>query len=400
MRLLFIFLLASMGIDRIDLAGGILDFRLTPYIAMGSVLIVYFFTIFVFTEQGRRFRKPEQEYGLLILILCICLLISVTQSGDYILSRNRLLLLFFNIFSAYALIKILSTRSDSEAIFVSAAKLGVWVFFLFDIAQGLNFYFGLTPPLGAAVIDIVPPMYGDLAIRPSGFASDMNLGAFILVTFFFWINRYANSGRIKTAYQMGALTLLALTLSRSGIFALAVMILTGWMYGVYQTGVLKMLKIIALLTIVGAIILVLCIFLFDMNNYAVLLEERLSFSSDDSGGIHFDLIKRGLDVFLHHPFFGAGFGASYLDLVDFFEFDPYSNYHSLFMTSLAETGLFGFLSLMMILLVPLFNARKVSSYGPLLWALLAFNIFYQTIAAPIFWIILPFSWVYCAVKNK
>ena len=50
MRLLFIFLLASMGIDRIDLAGGILDFRLTPYIAMGSVLIVYFFTIFVFID--------------------------------------------------------------------------------------------------------------------------------------------------------------------------------------------------------------------------------------------------------------------------------------------------------------------------------------------------------------
>ena len=84
----------------------------------------------------------EQEYGLLVLILCICLLISVAQSGDSILSRNRFLLLIFNIFSAYALMKVLTTRSDSESIFVSAAQLGIWIFFLFDIAQGLNFYFG------------------------------------------------------------------------------------------------------------------------------------------------------------------------------------------------------------------------------------------------------------------
>ena len=398
-RLLLILLLSSVGIDRIDLAGGSLDFRLTPYIALSSLLIAYFFTVFVFSNQGKIFRKSEQVYGLLILILCICLLISVAQSGDSILSRNRFLLLIFNIFSAYALMKVLTTRSDSESIFVSAAQLGIWIFFLFDIAQGLNFYFGITPPLGDTVIDIVPPMYGDLAIRPSGFASDMNLGAFVLVTFFYWINRYAQKGWITTTYLTSALTLLTLTLSRSGVFALAVMIFTGWIYGNYQTGILKLFKIIASLAAVGAVILALCVFLFDLNNYGVLLEERLSFSTDDSGGIHFDLIKRGLEVFLHHPFFGAGFGAAYLDLVDFFEFDRYSNYHSLFMTSLAETGLFGFLALLMILLLPLFNAGKAPRYGPLLLSLIAFNIFYQSNAAPIFWVILPFAWVYCAVKK-
>lgn len=399
MRFFFILLFACVGIDRIDLAAGNLDFRLTPYIALSIVFLTYFFTIFIFSESGRHFRKPEQEYGLLILVLIICLLISLTQSGDYILSRNRCLLLFFNIFSTYALMKVLSVRSDSESILIGAAKLGIWIFFLFDIAQGLNFYFGFIPPLGDSLIDIVPPMYGDLAIRPSGFSSDMNLGAFVLIAFFFWINRYSKPGWIKTAYQTGALTLLALTLSRSGIFALMVMVFAGWFYGNYQVSALKLGKIAVLLTIVSAIVLTMCVLLFDVNNYVVLLEERLSFSSGDSGGIHFDLIGRGLDVFLHHPFFGAGFGASYLDLVDFFEFDRYSNYHSLFMTSLAETGLFGFLVLMMILLVPLLNKGRVAAYGPLLWALIAFNIFYQTIASPIFWMILTFAWVYCATRK-
>ena len=399
LRLFFIFLIASVGVDRIDLAADHLDFRLTPYIMLGMIFLTYFFTVFIFSQQGRRFHKPEQEYGLLVLILCIVLLISVMQSEDYILSRNRFLLLVFNIFSAYAVMKVLSVRSDSESILTSAAKLGIWIFFIFDIAQGLNFYFGLIPPLGGAVVDIVPPMYGDLAIRPSGFATDMNLGAFVLATFFFWIHRYAQPSWIKVAYLTSALTLLALTLSRSGIFALVVMIISGWIYGNYQASVLKIVKMTILLAIIGAIFFALILFLFDVSNYTVLLEERLSFSSDDSGGIHFELIKRGLEVFLHHPFFGAGFGASYLDLVDFFEFDHYSNYHSLFITSLAETGLFGFLALMMILFIPLFNTRKVSAYGPLLFALIVFNIFYQTIAAPIFWMILPFAWIYCAEKK-
>ena len=399
LRIFIVILIASVGIDRIDLAAGNLDFRLTPYIMLGTIFLAYFFTVFIFSKKGRSFSKPEQEYGLLILILCIFLLISVMQSGDYILSRNRFLLLVFNIFSAYALMKILSVRRDSELIFVSAAKLGIWIFFIFDIAQGLNFYFGLLPPLGNAVIDIIPPMYGDLAIRPSGFAADMNLGAFIVATFFFWINRYAKPGWIKSAYQTSALTLLALTLSRSGIFALVVMILSGWIYGAYQANILKIIKISILLGIVSVIIFALIIFLFDMSNYVVLLEERLSFSSDDSGGIHFELIKRGLEVFLHHPFFGAGFGASYLDLVDFFEFDRYSNYHSLFITILAETGLFGFLALMMILLLPLFNRCKVPSYGPLIWSLMAFNIFYQANGAPIFWLILSFAWIYSLVRE-
>jgi hypothetical protein len=388
-----------VGVDRIDLAAGHLDFRLTPYIMLGTIFLTYFFTVFIFSQQGRRFHKPEQEYGLLVLILCIVLLISVMQSEDYILSRNRFLLLAFNMLSAYAVMKVLSVRSDSESILTSAAKLGIWIFFIFDIAQGLNFYFGLIPPLGNAVVDIVPPMYGDLAIRPSGFTTDMNLGAFVLVTFFFWIHRYAQPSWIKVAYLTSALTLLALTLSRSGIFALVVMIISGWMYGNYQASILKIVKMTILLVIVGAIIFTLMIFLFDVSNYTVLLEERLSFSSDDSGGIHFQLIKRGLEVFLHHPFFGSGFGASYLDLVDFFEFDHYSNYHSLFITSLAETGLFGFLALMMILLLPLFNRCKAPSYGPLIWSLMTFNIFYQANGAPIFWLILSFAWIYSLVRE-
>ena len=41
-------LLVVSGIDRIDLAAGRLDFRLTPYIALASLFLIYFFLRFVF----------------------------------------------------------------------------------------------------------------------------------------------------------------------------------------------------------------------------------------------------------------------------------------------------------------------------------------------------------------
>jgi O-Antigen ligase len=399
MHFFLILLLSSIGIDRIDLAGGNLEFRLTPYIALSIIFLAYFFSLFIFTKRGQRFERPELDYGALVLLLCISLLLSITQSGDAVLSRNRFFLLIFNLFSAYSVIKVISTRADAPLLFVRAAQLGIWIFFAFDIAQALHFYFGLVPPLGDAVIDIVPPMYGDVAIRPSGFAIDMNLGAFAIVTFFYWIGRYAQQGALKWFYQTVALTLLCLTLSRSGILAFVVMVGAACWYGQYQTSFFRLIKVVGLLTFVGTLILILCLYLFDLEKYAILFSERLSFSSDDSGGIHFDLIQKGLEVFLNHPLLGAGFGASYLDLVNFFEFDRYSNYHSLFITSLAETGLFGFIVLMAMLFLPLVNLAQARRCGPLLMALIAFNIFYLTIASPIFWIILAYAWIYCAKRN-
>lgn len=393
-------LLVVSGMDRVDLGAGRLDFRLTPYIALASVFLMYFFLRFVFLRSGRYFGRAELSYILLAIVFCSCIFISVSLSGDYALSMDRYLLLLFNIVSAFAIIRVLMAQADSVSILVSAAKLGILIFFLFDIAQGLNFYFGFNPPGGETLINIVPPNYGGIAIRPSGFATDMNLGAFILVSYFFFITQYAKPGLTKIAYLMLCLTMLALTLSRSGILAFFVLIAANLLYGNSKYSAMQFFKFCLLIATVALSIFALILLVFDLENYAPLFAERLSFSSDDSGGIHFNLILRGIDVFFSNPLFGAGFGASYLDLVDFYEFNPYSNYHSLFITSLAETGFFGFFSLMLILFLPLFNKAKAPMYGPLLLALFAFNIFYQTIASPFFWIILSYAWIYFSPNSS
>lgn len=397
-RYFLILLLVVSGIDRIDLAVGRLDFRLTPYIALASLFSAYFLFHFIFLRVGRYVTRAEHTYILLLLFFCLSIFISVNQSGDYSLSLDRYALLIFNIVSAFAIIKVLTTRPDAAHILNTSAKLGLWLFFLFDIAQGLNFYFGFIPPFGQALIDIVPPNYGEIAIRPSGFANDMNLGAFLLVSFFFFINQLEKPGIAKFLYLISCLIMLALTLSRSGILAFFVLVIANAIYGNDRYSFMQLLKFFIQIVIVISVILALTFLIFDLERYAILFEERLSFSADDSGGIHLNLISKGFEVFLNHLLFGAGFGASYLDLVDFFEFNLYSNYHSLFITSLAETGIFGFTSLMLLLLLPFFHRAKARYFAPLLLALLVFNIFYQTIASPFFWIILTYAWIYFSEK--
>jgi O-antigen ligase len=119
----------------------------------------------------------------------------------------------------------------------------------------------------------------------------------------------------------------------------------------------------------------------------------MSLSSGDSGGIHFELLRRGMDIFFDNPFFGSGFGASYLYLFDFFDGDKYSNYHSLYITLVAEAGFLSFLLCLMILLTPLFMKDDKNTYKPLLLALIIFNMSYLSILSPLFWIVLSFSWI-------
>jgi hypothetical protein len=74
---------------------------------------------------------------------------------------------------------------------------------------------------------------------------------------------------------------------------------------------------------------------------ASLLQERADFQAGASGGIHLDLIRRGLDVFGSSPWnflFGIGVGNSPVVLQDFFPGNPYANFHSLYIAVLVEGG--------------------------------------------------------------
>lgn len=386
-------LIATMGLDRVDLAGGNLNFRLTPYIFIGFLFIVYLLFISAFQKIYLKFNKNLITYLIILILFLLILFCSVMLSGDFILSFSRYVLLVFNIITSFLLVLSINKNKEPIKLIVDASKLGLILFLIFDFYQVLNFYFDYSITLNN-YIDIVPPNYGGLAIRPSGFALDMNLGAFALIVYVFLIYKFQEQSVKKSMYLLLSVLMMVITLSRSGLLAFAFMVIFSYFVTNQRINWKFIYKCILNFTILVLFLLIIVSYSVEnIDNYLILLNERMSLSSGDSGGIHFELMKRGMETFFTNPFFGTGFGASYLDLNDIFDGSKYSNYHSLYITLIAEAGFFAFLLCLLMLFIPLFIKADKNIYKPLLLALIIFNIFYQSIASPLFWIVLSFSWI-------
>ncbi|HET6763716.1 MAG TPA: hypothetical protein VFH27_08585, partial [Longimicrobiaceae bacterium] len=65
------------------------------------------------------------------------------------------------------------------------------------------------------------------------------------------------------------------------------------------------------------------------------------------------------------------------------------NFHSIYVTLLAESGVFALVLGMVLFFWPMGRSRR---YLPLLAAFAAFNVFYQLLTEPIFWFGLAAAW--------
>jgi hypothetical protein len=118
-----------------------------------------------------------------------------------------------------------------------------------------------------------------------------------------------------------------------------------------------------------------------------------------SGESHILLIQRGIKTWLTSPktmVVGIGFAAAPKVLEDFFQNDKHGNFHSLYVTALAEMGLPAFIVLMFILVYPVIGRTGVL---PCMAALMVFNISYQTHTEPFFWLILALLWSYSSPRS-
>ena len=87
---------------------------------------------------------------------------------------------------------------------------------------------------------------------------------------------------------------------------------------------------------------------------------------------------------------GLGYGSSYLVLDDIFPGNRYGNFHSLYVSMFAESGVFALLLIVVLLAVPL--ARR-GPYRALVLGLVVFNVFYQATVEPAFWAVLALAWL-------
>ena len=144
MKIFIILLIATMGLDRVDLTGGNLNFRLTPYIFFGFLFIGYLLIISVFQKRDLKFNKNVLIYLILLILFLLSLLCSIILSGDFILSFSRYILLVFNIFTSFLLVLSLNKNKEPIKLIVDSSKLGLILFLIFDLYQVLNFYFNYS----------------------------------------------------------------------------------------------------------------------------------------------------------------------------------------------------------------------------------------------------------------
>jgi len=387
--------MALVGADRLDLAGGHGSFILTPFLALTPVVVV-----------SELIRRRLQGHSLLIsrrliaytgaaAALVTVVVASVFGAWDMSTSASRAMLLVADVFGTLVVAVLCSDRADLARVFARGAIAGLVVYVAFDVAESL-YWIGAT-----ASSFRIGPVLGQLGAlqnlgplpRLAGPSGDANRGGFVLIFYITVI--MVGEPRVwlrRAAASLGVLLLLA-TVSRSAALDGAAVLAVGVM--------LRRIRIPAM-AFAGALLLVaagaatLLVFPGPVGRVAELaaapLSERFS-TTEGSASSHLTLLERGLHTATEsfpRAAIGVGYGNSYRVLQDVFPGNRYGNFHSLYVTMLAESGI------MALLLVLGLMSRAL--WSPPAWCALiagawAFNVFYQTTTEPLFWFLLAAAWL-------
>ena len=123
-----------------------------------------------------------------------------------------------------------------------------------------------------------------------------------------------------------------------------------------------------------------------------MVSDRISGEQGTSGADHIQLIERGLETwstFNPHCSCRHRIRRCPRFLGDFFGDNKYGNFHSLYVSVLAELGLPAFLLFMILLGYPLISRKGTV---PCVAAIAIFNIALQSYMEPIFWLALALVW--------
>lgn len=385
---------ATLGADRIDLLGGHVSVHVTPFLVLTPIVAA--------AELWRRRRQGSPvalgramlAYCALLLCLAVVVLASVYVSRETSVSAARATLLVATI--AGTLLVIL-TLQEEEAVGILArgAVLGLALFSLFSVLEGLTFL-GIAPEhllAGPIDVDLVTAPYAGIFPRLSGPVIDPNRGGLLVLCYAYVLARGAFRPLMRRSWLGIAALLLILTLSRSAI--LAAVVAFAVIVAERRRLALGFAPVVVALLLVGAVSVML---LVSPQTGQRLTESLSPFSQRLSAGegsatTHLALVRRGFataTVSVPRALIGLGYGSSYLVLDDIFPGNRYGNFHSLYVSMFAESGVFALLLVVVLLAVPL--ARR-GPYRALVIGLVVFNVFYQATVEPAFWTVLALAWL-------
>jgi hypothetical protein len=397
LNIIIIVFIAILGLDRINFFGSDnASFNLTPFLLLSPIIFFLILFDFIIRKKHIIFPKNFIVFFSIVNFLLLTILCSVLFSTDIYIGIKRSILLFIliytNIIVCLYLFNIDSYRRNKLLLYGS--YLGIFLSLLFDIGQILV-WFSILDPTSFSIVNLVPPSYGQYAPRFSGLSGDMNRGGMLILIYMFFIYKLASPSHVKNLSLFLGSIMILFTLSRSVILSAIVIILI-------EISLRKKIKPISIVkTIIFTLLLIfILIAIFNMINidqyfnYQVLLQERMDFSSKESGGTHIELIKKGFDIAtdsIKNFVFGIGFGNAYTVLDSIFGANnKYANFHSLYISFLTECGIFSLLIMIILLCYPLLKFRYFSS---LILGIITFNIFYQIYLDPYFWFFIFFIWL-------
>ena len=386
--------IALIGADRIDLAGGNGPFILTPFLALTPLVLV--------AEFGRRLsqgtRVTVSRTGVLYMLLAGALLTismaSVFVAQEIPVGAARAMLLGGDLVGTLLVALLVADRDNLPRIMASGAIAGLGLYLLFDPAEALWWIAKMpqTMRFGPVLVK-----FGDLQNlgplpRLAGPVADGNRAGYVLLCYIMLIARGEPRAWLRRTGLFIAAFLMMFTFSRSAMLGvIAASIVT-----VIERRRISPRVLIGgpLLAAAAAIVLMAAPTVLDRASRLIdpAVFERFS-TVEGSGRDHLDLVERGIGEAtqsIPRALIGLGYGNSYLVLQDVFPGNRYGSFHSLFVASFAESGVFALLLVLILLFVP---AVRGGPWRTVIAGSIAFNLFYSTVTEPIFWFLLALAWL-------
>lgn len=394
--LLLVLWVALLGADRINLLAGSASFLLTPFLILTPLVLLLETTRLALTRDALRVPPRAPHYVALAGILLSLVTASALLGGDPALSSKRTVLLMAQVLGTLLGGLVLLNRRDPERILVRGAYLGLILSLFFNVGQVYYWITGqwdVSQEESELIINLAPRTYGSVLPRLSGTAVDQGQGGLLFVLFVFLLFRFAPRSRRRNAMiALGVIFLLG-TLARAAILCAIIAGVVLWMQRRrIRVSRLQVVTVSLAVAAVSLLILIRPPWVEAVLTYLEPLANRFS-TREGSARLHVLLIERGFYVAtssVRNALLGIGYGNGLAVLQDFFPGNKYANFHSLYITLLAESGVFALAVGCLMLAYPLFAGGV---FAPLIAGFMAYNLFYQANAEPAFWFILAMAWL-------
>lgn len=384
----------TLGADRANLLTGVVPFVFTPFLALTPLVIVSEWIRRSLAGRNVAVRRGAIQFGVVAVVLLgvVWASVMVAHGTDYSVSRATLL--SAEIAGTWAVVVLIADRDDLPSLFGRAAVWAIALYVVADVGQ-LGAMFNRLPTelrAGTVTFSLETVAYEGVVPRLSGLVADPNrTGWVLLVTAWFLATGERRRG-LRTAGLLATAGLIMMTLSRSTLLASATAIgLVAVTRRRMRVRAGSLVTASVLSAVLGA-----AMFLIPAagpQRFDALKPLAGRFSSDEaSASEHVMLLERGLEEATSSVgrfALGMGYGNAYMVLQDRFPGNAYANFHSIYVSLLAESGIVAFLCIVVLIGWPL---ARGGPWRPLVAAAAVFNVFYQTSTEPAFWLVLVLAW--------